>query len=103
MYPKKLHKKKTPSKASRGKFSPKVIAEILERDNEVCVLCSAQAEDIHHVKFKSQNGRNVATNGVCICRDCHDLAHSIEAIRKQLEDMQIERFGEDYYKDEYDL
>ncbi len=103
MFQKKTYKKRLPSKASRGKFSTKTITRILERDNHECVVCSAPPVDIHHVKYKSSGGRNVFTNGVSLCREHHNLAHSSNEERKRLENMMIDLYGVDYYKDGHDM
>jgi len=29
----------------------------------------------HHIKLKSQGGKNEVTNGITLCRLCHDYAH----------------------------
>ncbi len=29
----------------------------------------------HHIKFRSQGGDNKVTNGITLCRQCHDFAH----------------------------
>lgn len=102
MFPKKTYKKRKPSLAARGKFSKRTIADIVVRDSGLCVLCYAEAFDIHHVKYKSAQGRGVFTNGVCLCRVCHDRAHSEQSVRYLLESMMIESYGKDFYKDEYD-
>lgn len=103
MFPKPLFKRRKPSLASRGKFSEKVTAEIIKHDGGLCVVCLAEAVDIHHVKFKSRGGRGVFTNGICLCRHCHDKAHSSAAETKRLENMMINKYGSDYFKDEHDL
>lgn len=103
MFQKKTYKKRLPSRAVRGKFSQKIINDILERDNEMCVLCGRPVDDIHHVKFKSNGGRGVFTNGVCLCRNCHNDAHRKKDVRIQLENMMIDKYGIDYYKDNYDI
>lgn len=102
MIPKPNFKRRKPSLSSRGRFSKKVIAEIIDRDDGLCVVCLSEAVDIHHVKFKSRGGRGVFTNGICICRNCHDKAHSSAAEAKRLENMMVEKYGNDYYKDEWD-
>lgn len=102
MFPKKTYKKRLPTKAQRGKFSQKTIADILERDNYSCVECDGNPDDIHHVKYKSAGGRNVYTNGLTLCRYHHDLAHSSNEWRVKFEDLMIERYGNNYFKDEYD-
>lgn len=71
------HSRKTPKRAIRGKFSPKTIQAIGERDGWLCVKCkSPYIESVpHHVIFKSQGGLGTIDNGVTICRPCHDWAH----------------------------
>lgn len=103
MYQKKTYKKRLPSRVSRGRFSPKSIVEILERDGHACFICYGEPDDIHHCKYKSNGGRGVTSNGVAICRGCHDDAHSDGKVRKYLEDQMIEMYGIYYYMDEYDL
>ena len=29
----------------------------------------------HHIKFRSQRGENKVTNGITLCRRCHDSVH----------------------------
>lgn len=103
MFPKPRFRRRKPTLKSRGKFSEKVIADIIERDGGLCVVCLAGADDIHHVRFKARGGRGVFTNGVCLCRKCHNHAHSSAAETKRLEDMMINKYGSDFYKDEHDL
>lgn len=103
MIPKRPYKKTKPSLAQRGKFSEATITEILERDDYQCVVCSAPPVDIHHVRYKSQNGRNVVSNGVSLCRNCHEQAHSSSKLRYELEQRMIDMYGVDFYKDSWDL
>lgn len=53
----------------------KLRAKIFERDRFRCRGCAKQAEEIHHIIFRSQGGTDDEANLVAICRDCHDLAH----------------------------
>lgn len=71
------HKRRTPKRVNRGKFSTDTIQTIGERDGWICVRCkSPYIENVpHHVIFKSQLGKGTADNGVTICRPCHDWAH----------------------------
>ncbi len=101
--PKKPFKRRKPKLSQRGKFSDATIAKIIDRDNGLCVICFAPANDIHHVRFKSHGGRGVYTNGVCICRHCHDDAHNHGKVAKRLQDMMIARYGHDYFRDRWDL
>jgi 5-methylcytosine-specific restriction endonuclease McrA len=71
------HKRRTPKRAARGKFSPKTIQSITKRDNGLCVRCgSPYIESVpHHVIYKSQMGKGTVDNGATTCRRCHDWAH----------------------------
>lgn len=75
--PKPDHKRGTPKRVNRGKFSQDTIQKIGERDGWKCVRChSTTIESVpHHVIFKSQGGPGTVDNGVSICRGCHDWAH----------------------------
>lgn len=55
----------------------KVKRLVIKRDNGLCVLCGALAVDVHHVKFRSQGGKDDVRNCVCLCRKCHDMAHGL--------------------------
>ena len=32
--------------------------------------------DLHHIKYKSRGGTDEVINIICLCRECHNLAHS---------------------------
>lgn len=52
---------------------------VYERDNGLCVLCGAQATEVHHIVFRSQLGTNSINNLACLCRACHEMAHGVQA------------------------
>ena len=62
--------------------------EVAERDNNCCVLCGQLANDVHHVVFRSHGGKDEAGNCVCLCRQCHELAHGTNAkmVREKLQE-----------------
>ncbi len=47
-----------------------------EQDVILCEFCGNVGMDLHHVKFKSQLGKDEITNLIALCRDCHNKAHS---------------------------
>lgn len=57
-----------------------------ERDNGVCALCGAVACEVHHIVFRSQMGTSELSNLACLCLQCHNEAHGVNAkeIRKHL-------------------
>lgn len=73
--PKPKHPRRTPTRAKRGAFSPKVRKTIVQRDGKLCVRCGARYEEIHHIVFRSQGGLGTVDNGVCVCHTCHEYAH----------------------------
>jgi hypothetical protein len=90
--PKPSFKRITPKRAARGKFSPKTIQRIFERDGWRCVRCGASSDlesKPHHIVYKSAGGLGTEDNGATTCRACHRLAHSSREIREW-----FEQFGE---------
>ena len=100
--PKNPYRPRKPTKANRGKFSEKTRKAIHERDNYSCRVCSVQASQIHHVRFKSANGRGVYTNGMTVCQSCHSDIHKHHGKAEYWRSKFSEKYGEDYYKDEWD-
>lgn len=83
-----LHKvRKSPKRGNAGKFSENTKTRIGERDDWKCVRCkSPYIESVpHHIIYKSAMGKGTVDNGVCICRNCHDLAHSLKSVREWFE------------------
>lgn len=60
-----------------------------ERDNGQCVLCGAPASEVHHIVFRSQMGLSNLKNLACLCRDCHNKAHGVDA--KEIQEILQER------------
>lgn len=100
--PKVTKQRYKPKKSKRGEFSKQDKQKINERDNGLCRVCYKPAEQIHHVKFKSQNGRGVYTNGLSVCQVCHFDIHQSSKKTKQWQYYFAEMYGPDYYKDEWD-
>ena len=64
--------------------------------------CSGGLE-VHHVKFKSGSGRGVFRNGRPLCKRHHDLCHESSAYAEKWRAIHEEKYGEHYFKDEWDL
>lgn len=64
---------------------------VYERDGGRCVLCGAIASDVHHIVFRSQMGTNAEDNLVCLCRECHAMAHGVKAKEVRIELQKITR------------
>ena len=64
--------------------------KVLERDNYSCVLCGGHdGIAIHHIVFRSQLGKSTMDNLACLCLQCHNEAHGVNAkeIRARLLEM----------------
>ena len=57
-----------------------------ERDNGLCVICGSLASQCHHIVYRSHLGTSILSNLACLCLQCHNEAHGINAkkIRKHL-------------------
>lgn len=98
------HKRKVPTQGQRGKFTPQTIQAIYSRSGGICEYChSKKATDIHHVVSKARFGRNNFTNGIHICRDCHNQAHKNEEVMQDMIRIYEQKYGKNFYKDEWDL
>lgn len=101
--PKPVHRRRVPKRGERGKFDAKTRQKIWERDNGLCQMCFSPGTEIHHVKFRSQGGRGVFTNGLTLCQSCHRKVHDDRELAEYWISVFVDRYGADFYKDEYDV
>lgn len=102
--PKPRHKRRVPTQKQRNDFRPIIRAEISKRDGDVCNECyTKKATQIHHVWPRSRGGRGVVTNGLPLCNDCHTEIHAHFTLMLKWQEIYEQRYGPDYYKDEWDL
>lgn len=47
-----------------------------EQDFIPCEMCGGKADDIHHIVYKSQGGKDEISNLIGLCRRHHEQAHS---------------------------
>lgn len=82
------HGRNKPKRGNHTKFSKKTRRTIVERDEGLCVKCKRQYVNIHHITFASAGGEGHPANGVCVCGECHAMAHKYREYRKWFEDYQ---------------
>jgi len=59
--------------------------KIGEQDNVICDYCKCRlAVDIHHIKYRSQGGKDEVENLIALCREDHEKAHKKEIPAKEL-------------------
>lgn len=100
------HKRRVKHRADRGKFSETVRKKIKKHFDDICQECGGIGIHIHHVRPKgSGTGRGVFTNGLLLCKGCHDAIHAeLDQTRLKYWQQEFTRlYGLDYYKDQQDL
>ena len=46
-----------------------------EQDFVPCMICGSESSDLHHIKLRSQQGKDDITNLIFLCRHHHNQAH----------------------------
>lgn len=104
-----FHNRRIPHWKQRGKFSSNTENDIRRMWGEHCFICGNPYYSIHHVREKGfgKGGRGVRTNGLPLCvlhhTDQNTGVHHDRELYNRITEMFISKFGEHYYKDEYDL
>ena len=49
-----------------------------------CENCSKPSVDIHHLKFKSQGGKDIIENLTAVCRECHNKCHDSREFNEEV-------------------
>ncbi|RXT02767.1 HNH endonuclease [Ammoniphilus sp. CFH 90114] len=73
--PKPNYPRRIAKRGERARFSQEIREEIIERDQGLCIRCQKPAAHVHHIRYRSQLGRGLKRNGVCVCYTCHVWAH----------------------------
>ena len=48
---------------------------VIERDEGKCQVSGKQAEEIHHIVYRSRGGNNTAYNLISLTREIHEIVH----------------------------
>jgi 5-methylcytosine-specific restriction endonuclease McrA len=101
--PKPQHKRAKGKRVSRGKFSEHTRQQVKEKYEGLCQMCFKGGHHVHHVYPKGRGGRNVITNALLLCNQCHREVHDNEDLLQHWITLFKEEHGPDFYKDEQDL
>jgi len=55
-----------------------------ETENNLCESCGVVAVDIHHLLFRSHQGKDNIENLIGLCRACHNKAHADKEFNNNL-------------------
>lgn len=51
-----------------------------ERSGGMCELCRCRpAQEVHHIVYRSHLGTSILSNLACLCLQCHNDAHGVNA------------------------
>ena len=103
LFPKPNHKRKRPTQKKRGEISKEQRQLTYDWFGEACTICNGYPTDLHHLVFRSQQGRGVYRNLMPLCIPCHKRAHTERAFADELREMRQEAFGDHFFHDMYDL
>ena len=80
---------------------------VYQREGWACAVCSSNRQlEVHHIIKRSRGGSNDVQNLVCLCHDCHCIAHGervrplhLEGVPVTAEDVElaIVEYMADYY------
>lgn len=103
MFPKPNFKRRIPKASIRNEFKPKIRMKIMSDYDGNCAGCGCPANQIHHVMPRSRSGRGVYTNGMPVCNTCHTFIHNNNKYLSHFIKLHTKKYGEDFYKDEWDV
>ena len=98
----KLNRPHSIDPSSLFDLSVRTISKILKRAKIKCVMCSwdKTSLDIHHIIPKCDGGSDDDNNLICVCPNCHRLAHENKYTIEELKNNSIEivfKNWKDYY------
>lgn len=87
----------------RGSISKKEYEKVIDIYGRSCAYCFSSYIEMHHIRFRSQQGRGTYRNLIPLCKEHHGLAHRNRVFADQLRRERIQAYGEWYWADKFDL
>lgn len=63
---------------------PLEVRNVVRDRDQVCRWCARRGSQIHHVRYRSEGGPDVAENLVFLCSKCHERAHTSKAAYQEV-------------------
>lgn len=92
-----------PPARQRSAISKKEYNRAIETFGSVCVYCGNPYIEMHHIRFRSQQGKGGFRNLIPLCKEHHNQAHQQRTFSDKLKEDRIALYGEWYWADKYDL
>lgn len=65
---------------------------VRSRDNNLCVHCGQEAQEVHHISARHKNGSDLPENLVCLCKECHTKLYAGELSGATLADGMFKKY-----------
>lgn len=101
--PKPNHKRRVKHRGERSKFSKMVRDEVKKHFDDRCAECGKHGIHVHHVMPRSRGGRNVFTNALLLCNDCHKEVHADNEKLNGWINLFKRMYGKYFYMDKDDI
>lgn len=83
-------------------ISNSVRKTVYRREGYCCALCdSTKYLQIHHCVLRSRGGTSSEQNLICLCADCHALAHGTDLRGVEITQEEIQQAVVEYLADLY--
>jgi 5-methylcytosine-specific restriction endonuclease McrA len=92
-----------PTAKVRSSISKKEYNRAIEAFGESCIYCGSSHIEMHHIRFRSQQGRGGFRNLVPLCKRHHLQVHNEREIADTLREVREKYFGPWYWADKFDL
>jgi hypothetical protein len=92
-----------PTAKVRSNISKKDYNKAIDTFGETCVICNNPYIEMHHIRFRSQQGRGGFRNLLPLCKEHHMKAHKERSFADYLKEERKRIYGEWYWADKFDL
>ena len=92
-----------PSAKQRGMISKKEYTKAIETFGDCCAICGNPYIEMHHIRFRSQQGRGKYRNLIPLCKIHHEQAHKDRNFAEKLKEERERIYGPWYWADKWDL